>query len=70
MLHALPHSIALLLWVLVKTSGRKGVQKCFSLFRPKLVHHITTTTNNKKTCNRNSRQKAPPQSMLVARMQV
>lgn len=47
MLHALPHSMALLLWVLVKTLGKKGVHECFSLFRLKLVHFHTTTNNNK-----------------------
>lgn len=74
MLHGLPlglpHSMALLLWVLVKDFREEGGVEVL----PFVLTEISTFSNHQsqqqKPCNRNSRQKAPPQSMVVARMQV
>lgn len=74
MLHGLPlglpHSMALLLWVLVKDFREEGGAEVLPFVLTEISTFSHHQSQQQKLCNRNSRQKAPPQSMVVARMQV
>lgn len=70
MLHGLPHSMALLLWVLVKDfREEEGGAEVLPFVLTEISTFSHHQSQQQKPCNRN-RQKAPPQSMVVARMQV